>query len=88
MTTVTPEHEQLIQAHLSSGRYSSAEEVLTIALQALMQLDTEYQAWIENTRQKIAIGITELDHQQGIEGSTVMKHYLQQFQAAKSISAP
>ena len=88
MITITVEHEQLIQTHLASGRYSSAEEVLTIALQMLMKLDAEHQEWIEDTRQKIAIGITELDQQQGVESSTVMQQYLQQFQAAKSISSP
>ncbi len=88
MVPLTAEHEQLIQTHLSSGRYSNAEEVLTIALQLLTKLDTDYAVWIEETRQKIATGLAELDRQEGVDGSTVMNQYLQQFQAAKSNSAP
>jgi antitoxin ParD1/3/4 len=87
MIPLTSEHEQLIQTHLSSGRYSSAEEVLTIALQLLAKLETDYTAWIEETRQKIALGLAELDRQEGVDGPTVMNQYLQQFQAAKSNSA-
>jgi antitoxin ParD1/3/4 len=83
MLTITPEHEKLIQNHLDTGRYANAEEVIAIALQLLTRLDTEHQAWIEETRQQIAIGIAELDRGEGIDGATAMEGYLQQFQAAR-----
>jgi antitoxin ParD1/3/4 len=83
MLTITPEHEKLIQNHLDTGRYANAEEVLKIALQLLTRLDTEHQAWIEETRQQIAIGIAELDRDEGVDGNTAMEGYLQQFQAAR-----
>jgi antitoxin ParD1/3/4 len=83
MLKITPEHEKLIQDHLDTGRYANAEEVLAIALQLLTRLDTEHQAWIEETRQQIAIGIAELDRGEGVDGLTVMNQYLQQFQAAR-----
>jgi antitoxin ParD1/3/4 len=91
MLTVTPEQEKLIQNHLDTGRYVNAEEVLEIALQLLTRLDTEHQAWIEETRLKIAIGIAELDsaeptlheRDEGVDGAAVMAGYLQQFQAAR-----
>jgi antitoxin ParD1/3/4 len=83
MLTITPEHEKLIQNHLDTGRYVNAEEVLEIALQLLTRLDTEHQAWIDETRQQIAIGIAELDRGEGIDGATAMAGYLQQFQAAR-----
>jgi antitoxin ParD1/3/4 len=83
MLTITPEHEKLIQDHLDTGRYTNAEEVLAIALQLLTRLDTEHQAWIEETRQQIAIGIAELDRGEGIDGPTAMNQYLEKFQAAR-----
>ncbi len=83
MLTITAEHEKLIQNHLDTGRYANAEEVLAIALQMLARLDTEHQTWIEETKQKIAIGIAELDRGEGVDGPTAMNHYLQQFQSAK-----
>jgi antitoxin ParD1/3/4 len=86
MLTITPEHEKLIQNHLDTGRYTNAEEVLTIALQLLARVDTEHQAWIEETRQQIAIGIAELDRGEGVDGATAMAGCLQQFQAARQTS--
>jgi antitoxin ParD1/3/4 len=83
MLTITPEHEKLIQNHLDTGRYANAEEVLAIALQLLTRLDTEHQAWIEETRQQIAIGIAELDQGEGVDGTKAMEGYLQQFQVAR-----
>ncbi len=83
MLTISPEQEKLIQNHLDTGRYANAEEVLEIALQLLTRLDTEHQAWIEETRQQIAVGIAELDRGEGIDGSTAMSQYLQRFQAAR-----
>jgi antitoxin ParD1/3/4 len=83
MLTLTPEHEQLIQTQLATGRYANAEEVLAIALQLLTRLDSEQQVWIEETRAKIATGIAELDRGEGVDGPTVMSQYLQQFQVAR-----
>lgn len=83
MLTITPEHEKLIQDRLDTGLYANAEEVLEIALQLLTRLDPEHQAWIEATRQQIAIGIAELDRGEGVDGPTAMDRYLQKFQTAK-----
>jgi antitoxin ParD1/3/4 len=83
MLTITPDHEKLIQNHPATGRYANAEEVLEIALQLLTRLDTEHQAWIEETRQQIAMGITELNRGEGIDGLTAMNQYLEKFQAAR-----
>ncbi|NJQ97370.1 MAG: type II toxin-antitoxin system ParD family antitoxin [Hydrococcus sp. CSU_1_8] len=83
MLIITPEHQKLIQNHLDTGRYANAEEVLEVALQLLARLDTEYQDWVEETRQQIAIGIAELDCGEGVDGAIVIERYLQQFQAAR-----
>lgn len=87
MLNITAENEKLLQHHLDTGRYANADEVLAIALQLLTRLDAEHQDWIEETRQKIAIGLAELDRGEGIDGPTAMEHYLQQFQAAKQTIA-
>ena len=84
MVKITSGHEKLIQNHIDTGRYANAEEVLAIALQLLTRLDTKHQAWIEETRQQIAIGIAELERSEGVDGTTAMEGYLQQFQAAQS----
>lgn len=84
---INPQVEYLIQLHLASGKYSSSEEVLLIALNLLMKLGAEYQTWVEETRQKVAVGIEELDRNEGVDGPTVMNQYMEQFKAAKLPSA-
>jgi antitoxin ParD1/3/4 len=84
MLTLTPEQEQLIQTQLATGRYTNAQEVLQIALQLLTRLDSEQQIWLEETREKIAIGLAELDRGEGTNGPTAMNQYLQKFQTAKN----
>ena len=88
MLTITPKQEKLIQNHLDTGRYVNGEEVLEIALQLLTRLDIEHQAWIEETRQQIAIGIAELDRGEGVDGSTAMSEYLQKFQTSRQTLSP
>jgi antitoxin ParD1/3/4 len=83
MVTLSPEHEQLIQSQLATGRYTNAEEVIDLALHLLVYLDQESQAWIAETRRKIAEGIIELDQGKGVDGPTVMNQFLDRFQAAQ-----
>jgi antitoxin ParD1/3/4 len=83
MITLTLAQEQLIKSKVSTGQYSSPEEVIDLALRLLQFLDTESLAWLKDTRQKIAIGIEELDRGEGIDGTIVMNQLLQQFQEAR-----
>ena len=83
MFTLTSEHESLIQNQLATGRYANAEEVLKTALQLLTELDSEDQAWLEETKKRISIGLAELDRGEGVDGPTVMNQFLHKFQMAK-----
>lgn len=72
MITLTFAQEQLIKSKVSTGQYSSPEVVIDLALRLLQFLDAESLAWLKDTRQKIAIGIEELDRGEGIDGTIVM----------------
>jgi antitoxin ParD1/3/4 len=74
-----PEQEQLILAQVASGRYADSAEVIDRALELLL----EEAAWIEDTREKVAIGIAELDRGEGVDGPTVMNQMLERFQKAR-----
>lgn len=67
-----PEQEQLIQAKIKSGKYTTVDEVIAEALQLLDERDQHYQQWVEETRQKVAVGLAELDKGEGIEVQTVI----------------
>jgi antitoxin ParD1/3/4 len=63
-----PEEEQFIQAKLKTGKYETAYQVIVEALQLLEERDKHYEKWVEETREKVAIGIAQLDRGEGIDG--------------------
>ena len=66
-----PELEKLILAKVNSGKYTTVDEVITVALQLLDERDKHYQKWVEDTRQKVAVGLAQLNRGEGIEAQTV-----------------
>ena len=70
--TLKPEEEQLIQAKLKNGKYETAYDVIVEALRLLEQRDKQYEQWVEETREKVAVGIAELERGKGIDGEVVI----------------
>ena len=77
--TLKPEQEQFIQAKLKSGKYATVDEVITEALQLLDKRDKHYQKWVEETREKVAVGLAQLDRGEGIEAQTVINSLKREF---------
>ncbi|MBW4695127.1 MAG: type II toxin-antitoxin system ParD family antitoxin [Lyngbya sp. HA4199-MV5] len=61
-----PEHEQLVQAQLATGKYATADDVIIAALKLL-----EREQQLEALRQKIAIGTDQIQRGQVVDGETV-----------------
>lgn len=78
-----PEQEQLIKAKVDSGKYTTVDEVIAEALQLLDKRDKHYQKWVEDTRQKVAIGLEQLDRGEGIEVQTVINQLKEKVNFAK-----
>ncbi|HAG80240.1 MAG TPA: type II toxin-antitoxin system ParD family antitoxin [Cyanobacteria bacterium UBA12227] len=70
--TLKPEEEQLIQEKLKSGKYQTAYEIIVEALRLLAERDNYYQKWVEETRQKVVVGLEQLDRGEGIDGDVVI----------------
>jgi antitoxin ParD1/3/4 len=70
--TFKSEEEQLIQEKLKSGKYATAYEVIVEALRLLEERDKQYEKWVEETREKVAVGIAQLDRGEGIDGEVVI----------------
>jgi len=60
--TFTPAQENLIKSKLKSGKYSSTEEVLDIALRLLDEYDHADGTWVEEVRAKIDTVIESQNH--------------------------
>ena len=66
------EQKKFIQSQVARGRFANIEEAIDAAFRLLEKLDSEYEKWIEETREKIDIGIAELDRGEGLDGEAVV----------------
>jgi antitoxin ParD1/3/4 len=82
--SLRPEHEQFIQTQLSSGRYASADEVLAQAFQLLDTWQQDRDEWIEITRQKVTIGLQQIERGEVIDGETVIARLQEKINQARS----
>lgn len=78
-----PNQEQFIQEQLKMGKFKDAEQIIDAAFKLLETFDEDYWQWVEETRQKIDIAITELDNGEGLEGQTVINNILDKFKQAQ-----
>lgn len=82
--TLTPEQEQLIEAQLASGRYTSVTEIIGDALRLLAKRD-RYNLWVEEVCAKIDIAATQLDRGEGVDGETAIAQIRAKFHKARSV---
>ncbi len=81
---LTPTQEQLLARLMGTGRYGSATEVLSAALQLLEKREQHYEQWLEETRQKVQVGIDELERGEGLEGEVVIERLRQKLHTYQS----
>ncbi|BBD69066.1 hypothetical protein NIES4072_36040 [Nostoc commune NIES-4072] len=77
--SLTPDQERFIQTKLQSGKYSSAEEALEIALRSLDEYDRADAKWVEDVRKKIDAAILASDQTPLIDGETFVNQILKRF---------
>jgi antitoxin ParD1/3/4 len=71
--TLTPEQESLVQALLETGRFSTSEQVILVALRLLKKAQREEQEWIEEARAKVNEGLAEIERGETLDGETFIK---------------
>jgi len=78
-----PENEQFIQNQVASGRYSNPEEVVVKALKLLEEWESGYREWEDETRQKLAVGLAQIERGELIDGEVVMKRLEEKLRKAR-----
>ncbi len=78
--TLKPEQEQFIQQQLKNGRYESVDEAIAQAFQLLEEDDRQYQQWLEETRQKVAVGIEQANRGKFTDGKLVIARLREKLQ--------
>lgn len=81
--SLKPEQEQFIREKLQTGKYQTVDEVITEAFRLLEERDRHYQEWLNETREKVAIGLAELERGEGIDSETFVNQLLTKFKQAK-----
>jgi antitoxin ParD1/3/4 len=72
----TPGLEELIQARVRSGRYTSASEVVREALRLLQDRDELRQVRMRDQWAKVAAGLDSLDRDEGVDGDAAIDEIL------------
>jgi antitoxin ParD1/3/4 len=80
---LNPESQKFIQKQLEEGKYRNHDEAINVALILLEKLDREYTEWLEETRQKVAIGISQLERGESLDAEEVIEGILDRFREAK-----
>ena len=73
---LTPELEQLVQAKMQSGRFSSASEVVTEALRLMEEHAEARVIRLEELHRHIDQSLAEHQRGEGVDGETFMKNLL------------
>lgn len=81
--SLSPEHEKFIQNQLENGKYKTAAEVIADAFKALEERNKTYEQWVQETREKVAVGLAELDRGEGIDGELVVERLREKFRQAR-----
>jgi antitoxin ParD1/3/4 len=58
--TLKPEQEQLIQSQIERGIFANPEQAIEAALRLLEEQSISYEEWLEETRQKVEVGLAQL----------------------------
>ena len=91
--SITPQQEKFIQSQIESGRYPSPDEMLAIALELLEESiyleDSDnkhrYEKWVEETKNKIAIGIEASERGEVFDGEEVIQELLDEISLEQRI---
>lgn len=81
--SLTPELERFIDSAVKRGQYSSASEVVSVALQLLQEQEMEKNMRLEELRKEIAVGIADSDRGDIFDGEEVVKELRDEIRQAQ-----
>jgi antitoxin ParD1/3/4 len=80
---LTPIQEQLLAKLVSTGRYDNTAEALNAALQLLEAKERHYEQWLEETQQKIQVGVAQLERGESLDGEAVVERLREKLRMAR-----
>lgn len=83
---LTPNQEHRLQQLVDKGHYDSVDAALAAALELLEERDRQYEQWVTETREKLQVGITELDRGEGLDSEVVIGRLQEKLRQARERS--
>jgi antitoxin ParD1/3/4 len=77
---LSPEQEQFIQSQIAKGKYTNIQQVIDSALKLLEKHDQGYEQWLDETRQKVKVGLEQLERGDKVDGEIVIAQLEAKFQ--------
>jgi len=71
--SLTPELEEFVTSHVSSGRYQSASEVVRQGLRLLQEQEDSRQAHLDRLRSQIDLGLDQARRGELLDGDEVFE---------------
>ena len=85
--SLTTELEQFIQSQVTSGKYTSSEEVILAGIRLLEERERIYKGRFEELQREIMIGVEQLDRKERLDGREVIEQLRQKNQALRKTQA-
>jgi antitoxin ParD1/3/4 len=80
---LNPEQEQFIQSQIAKGKYINTQQIIDTALKLLQQQEQNYEQWLEETRQKVQVGLEQLKKGEKVDGEMVIAQLEEKFKRMK-----
>lgn len=77
--SLNPEQEQFVESQIAKGKYANIQQVIDSALKLLEKEEESYQKWFDETRQKIVVGLKQLELGEKVDGEVVMAQFEEKF---------
>ncbi len=69
--SLNPTHEQFVISKIESGTYANTDEVIAAALELLVEQE-QYTLWLNDTREKVAVGLAEIERGEVLDTEVVI----------------
>ena len=78
--SLTPEQKKFVESQIAKGKYANTQQVVDSALKLLERKEQSYQQWLEETRQKVTVGLKQLERGEKVDGEIVMAEFEEKFE--------